>query len=309
MANVYVFNIASLCIHGEELLRQFTFRQKYRRSHNETDVRHIWKVHIRTIRRDLWSEHKNWEDSSWKHLSLVGGEEVISLSHTRVYVFSDSAKMPWKDEREPTIKLCMGRQVEVVQKFIRIQSFGNNWWWANGIRVEYLVFTTLQLCNKVQEFLSKMSDQPEEFKGRIIFMSMFNDISWGSQDNEQECELNANLVSICATRFSPGRWSFFGPGSEKKWYSIHEYKPQGEWDRVAEQMMMEFSESGHRVFALRVHCPEERSKAKVVENYPNIFALTRERLKLFFAQLFLLISSVFTEQSKKCVKKSSLRFV
>ena len=39
-------------------------------------------------------------------------------------------------------------------------------------------FTTLQLCNKVQEFMSKMSDQPEEFKGRIIFMSMFNDISW-----------------------------------------------------------------------------------------------------------------------------------
>ena len=40
-------------------------------------------------------------------------------------------------------------------------------------------FTTLQLCNKVQEFLSKMSEEPEEFTGRIIFMSMFNDLSWG----------------------------------------------------------------------------------------------------------------------------------
>ena len=39
-------------------------------------------------------------------------------------------------------------------------------------------FTTLQLCNKVQEFMSKMSDKPEDFKGRIIFMSMFNDIIW-----------------------------------------------------------------------------------------------------------------------------------
>ena len=38
-------------------------------------------------------------------------------------------------------------------------------------------FTTLQLCNKVQEFMSKMGD-PSEFKGQIIFMSMFNDISW-----------------------------------------------------------------------------------------------------------------------------------
>ena len=25
----------------------------------------------------------NWEDSSWKHLSEVGDEEVLSLSHTK----------------------------------------------------------------------------------------------------------------------------------------------------------------------------------------------------------------------------------
>ena len=46
--------------------------------------------------------------------------------------------MLWKGEREPTIKLCMGRQMDVVQKFTGIQSFGQNWWWTNGIRVEYL---------------------------------------------------------------------------------------------------------------------------------------------------------------------------
>ena len=38
---------------------------------------------------------------------------------------------------------------------------------------------------------------------------------------------------------------------------------------------------------------------KIVNTF---FALTRERLKLFFAQLFLLISSVFTEQSQIYVK-------
>ena len=42
MLNVYVFNIGSICIHGKELLRNFTFRQKYReQSHFETDVRDI----------------------------------------------------------------------------------------------------------------------------------------------------------------------------------------------------------------------------------------------------------------------------
>ena len=34
--------IGSICIHGKELLGKFAFHQKYRkRSHNETDVRHI----------------------------------------------------------------------------------------------------------------------------------------------------------------------------------------------------------------------------------------------------------------------------
>ena len=41
MDNGYAFNIASICIHGEELLRQLALHQKYRRSHNETNVRHI----------------------------------------------------------------------------------------------------------------------------------------------------------------------------------------------------------------------------------------------------------------------------
>ena len=68
-------------------------------------------------------------------------------------------------------------------------------WNSSGI---FPAFTTLQLCNKVQEFLSKMSEEPEEYTGPIIFMSMFNDIPRGCPDNEQECELSANLVSFQA---------------------------------------------------------------------------------------------------------------
>ena len=91
-------------------------------------------------------------------------------------------------------------------------------------------------------------------------MSMLNDISWGSEDNEQECNANADLVSIYARRFSPGRWSFLGLGSEKKWYSTHGSIPQGKWDRVAELMMIKFGESGHPVF--RATSPLSRGTLK-----------------------------------------------
>ena len=137
-------------------------------------------------------------------------------------------------------------------------------------------------------------------------MSKFNDISWRSKDNEQECKSNANLVSISARGFSSGRWSFLGLGLERKWYSTYGSRPQGEWDRVAELMMINFQKADAQFSVPRVHWPEERSKAKEVENYQYTCALMRERLKLFFAQLFLVISSVFTEQSQKCVKNVNL---
>ena len=91
-------------------------------------------------------------------------------------------------------------------------------------------------------------------------MSMFNDISWGSEDNEQECNANANLVSISARRFPPGRWSFFGLGSAKKWFSTRGSRPQGEWDNVAGLMTIKFGESGHPVF--RATSPLSRGTLK-----------------------------------------------
>ena len=54
--------------------------------------------------------------------------------------------------------------------------------------------------------------------------------------------------SKLARRFGVGQWSLIGPGSEKKWYSA-ENSPQGAWDNIAaEEMLLEFAESGHPTF-------------------------------------------------------------
>ena len=140
-----------------------------------------------------------------------------------------------------------------------------------------------------------MSEKPEEFTGRIIFMSMFNDISWGSPDNEQECDLNANFVSIYAKRFSPGRWSFLGPGPEKKWYSTHESKPQGEWDRVSELMMIKFSESGNPVFRATSPLSRGTLKSKGGGKLSIHSCADGETIETFFRT---------TEQSQICVKNT-----
>ena len=41
---------------------------------------------------------------------------------------------------------------------------------------------------------------------------------------------------------------FIGTGSEKKWYSMEENGPQGNWDHIADEMLVEFAESGHPFF-------------------------------------------------------------
>ena len=75
---------------------------------------------------------------------------------------------------------------------------------------------------------------------------MFNDISCDRYDKD-ECLRNAESVKIFARRFGIGQWSFIGPGSEKKWYSS-ENSPQGAWDNIAEEMLLEFAKSGHPTF-------------------------------------------------------------
>ena len=118
----------------------------------------------------------------------------------------------------------------------------------------------MQLSQEVKDLLLRLNEGPENFTGRTIFMSMFNDISCGSRDNEKECLSNANLVSLYAKRFGKGQWSFIGPGSEKKWYSISEDSPQGEWDNMAGRMLLEFADSGCPIF--RASSPLSRGRFK-----------------------------------------------
>ena len=182
-------------------------------------------------------------------MSLIGDEQVICLQRTKVYVFSDSVLCLGKMNENPQSNMAWEERLtwfkssKEYKALDRIDGEPMEFEW-----IFFPGFNTLQLSHKVQELLLRLSVTPEKFTGRIIFMSMFNDISWGSKDNEKECKSNDQLVSLFAMRFGAGQWSFLGPGSEKKWFSITENIPQGEWDKIAEKMMLKFGESTHPVF-------------------------------------------------------------
>ena len=56
----------------------------------------------------------------------------------------------------------------------------------------YPGFNTLQHSEEVKSLLLRIGETPDNFTGRIVFMSMFNDISCGSRDNEK----NASQMPI-----------------------------------------------------------------------------------------------------------------
>ena len=193
--NVHVFNIGSICIHGKELLRQFAFRQKKTRENlTSKQMFDISEKLILEQSDEIFGVSEiSWESSPWKQLSLVNDEEVISLSHAKVSVFSDSVLCLGKVNQNPTSNTVWEQQLDWFKSSSEYRAL----YTIDGQPMEFEWnifpgFTTLQLVQEVQKFMNKMSE-PDQFKGRIIFMSMFNDIMWGSEDNEWNALLTPHL--------------------------------------------------------------------------------------------------------------------
>ena len=110
-------------------------------------------------------------------------------------------------------------------------------------------------------------------------MSMFNDISCDRKGNKDECLANAGVL---ARKFGTGQWSFIGPGSEKKWYSAEENSPQGAWDHIADEMLLEFAESGHPTFRATTLLSRGQLKSK-----------RRGKLSIHFAADYPMIETIF----------------
>ena len=143
-------------------------------------------------------------------------------------------------------------------------------------------FTTLQLCGKVNDLLSDLGETSETFTGRILFMSMFNDISCDRKGNKEECLANAGVVKVLARRFGIGqchllvqvlkRWSILQRIAHKELGIISRTKCC--WNLQKADILLSVQ---------RLHCPGVFSRAKDMENcqihftadYPTIETVFR----------------------------------
>ena len=87
-----------------------------------------------------------------------------------------------------SIERCKGTKIGMVKIFFKIQKL-------DRIDDEPMVFSGIfsqdsircSSVKKSKRLLFRLDETPEKFTGRILFMSMLNDISCGSKDNEKEC--------------------------------------------------------------------------------------------------------------------------
>ena len=262
LVNVYVFDIGSICIHGKESLRQFTFHQKYRRrSHFKADVRHIWKVDSGTFR----GEFVECLTSAWK------------IHHGNNYLWS-----MMKKSSVSRMQRFMYSQIlcYVLERWIRTQHqivFGKNSWVGSKIHhnTELWTRSTENRWNSSGIFSQDSPHCSSSTKSKSSWTK------WATQHNSKD-ELSSCRCSLTSygdlktmngnALLMPHLWLYLhidfhqddghssDPGSEKKWYSTNIDRPRGEWDRVAELMMIKFGESGHPVF--RATSPLSRGTLK-----------------------------------------------
>ena len=200
----------------------------------------------------------HWLKNSRRQLSLIGDETVINLQRTKVCLlrFCVALLEGSINIRNPT---KLGRKgLKGSQPTKATETDGIN---GEPTEFEWNIFpgfTTMQLCGKVNDLLSSLGEEPETFTGRFLCQCSMTYLVtekaikknvWKMPESSKY--LQRNLV------LDNGHWSRF---SEKKWYSGEENSPQGAWDHIADELLLEFAESGHPIF--RATTPLSRGTLK-----------------------------------------------
>ena len=115
----------------------------------------------------------NYGQLSWRSTSFLC-DKAFEITNAKTFVFAD-------------LVLCLGSvrdQLVEAWKNKIIQYFENrdltdlNRIDGEPVEFEWTRFTTLGILEEIRKMMTELQCELEQFKGRIIFMSMYNDIVW-----------------------------------------------------------------------------------------------------------------------------------
>ena len=143
-------------IHGKEFHGYSKFHHEFQTSHFEANVRHPIKISGRTRRDQQCGQDSLGKKHSWKHLSSIGDETVINLQRAKVYVFSDSVLCLGRVHQHPESNKAWKERIGWIVTDKSYRDYDG----INGEPTEFEWnifpgFTTLQLCGRVTDLLSR----------------------------------------------------------------------------------------------------------------------------------------------------------
>ena len=211
LVNDYTENLRSTTSQPKKSLRQL-FHVSERLITDQTEIAGLTTI--------------DWQLLVWRETTPLT-DRAVHFATAKTNVFCDSV-------------LCLG---SISDEPVKAWKSRNNWFLetrciqdlarVDGEQMEFewkIIpgFNTLGVLDEIQRMMAESKCEPEQFKGRIIFMSMYNDIDWTKRGKKEHCIASTLRVSEYAPRFTQGHWSCLGPGPEKKWYGTHVNKLDGE---------------------------------------------------------------------------------
>ena len=121
------------------------------------------------------------QQQMWQRTTLLT-DKAVQFATAKTLVFSESVLClggispdpvrAWKDK----INWFMESH-----SFKELDRIGGSRWSSSGKK--FPGFTPLGSLDEIQKMMTESMCEPEQFKGRIILMSMYNDIDWTKKEN------------------------------------------------------------------------------------------------------------------------------
>ena len=157
--------------------------------------------------------------------------------------------------------------------------------------------TALGLLKKIQHLMRDLQCEPEHFKDKIIFLSMYDDIEWGAKGNKEKCEYNSQTVTNYARRF-PVIGLSWGLDQKKSGTKLtltnsteHGINLQRTRRQISQDPVIQY-------FVPPVPLREENYEVKEEARSQYTSTVVMKTSSCFSARWFLRTSSVSTEQYK-----------
>ena len=175
MVNVCDCHSTSRSSSWKRLFRESTFNQKS--DTKSIEQLFMWPESWSKIRKKFkvypWSTGKKYL-GKWRLCWLT----VQFGCQQRKPMYSPIQYCAWENQWKS--RKGMEGENRLVYEFIPMSRIGSNRLGVDGWK-NFSGFTTLQILAEIQNMMTETQCEPEHFPGRIIFMSMYNDIVWGEK--------------------------------------------------------------------------------------------------------------------------------